>query len=267
MIVSGAVAVVARLAQVVVHGIVHVVSVASGQPGDPLGPVDQDPDAVRDAACKLVESTSVCKPPPPPPTFDPPDVSSGGGGVGSLLGGLLWVLLIVAVLGLVYVAVRYFADRSGSSSAGSIGDDEADPDDDALLGTVVIDRSREPQGWRGEADEHSAAGRYRDALRCRYRALVGDLARRGLLDEIPGRTTGEERRQLRVSAPNAVPLFREAADLFDAAWYGHFPVGAADDDRFRHLDREVLANATVMPHRIPRSFEPVDASTPAEVPR
>jgi len=29
--------------------------------GDPLGPVDQDPDAVREEACKLVSSNpSVC---------------------------------------------------------------------------------------------------------------------------------------------------------------------------------------------------------------
>ena len=253
-------------------------SAVMAAPGDPLGPVDQDPDAVRDAACRLVESTSLCEPPPPPPTFDPPDVSTGNGGgaggAGSLLGGLLWALLIVAVLGLVYVAIRYFADRAGSSSTGDGDDDEADPDDDALLGTVIIDRSREPKGWRGEADEHRAAGRYRDALRCRYRAVVGDLARRGLLDEIPGRTTGEERRQLRVSAPNAVPFFREAADLFDAAWYGHADVGAADDDRFRQLDRDVLANAPAMPHRVPRSYETNEpapaaaaAAAPTEVPR
>lgn len=172
-----------------------------------------------------------------------------------MLGGLLWVLLIAVVLALVYVAVRYLSDRQARASKDPGDDDDVDPDDDALVGTVVIDRSREPKGWRGEADEHRAAGRYRDALRCRYRALVGDLARRGLLDEIPGRTTGEERRQLRASAPDAVQFFREAADLFDGAWYGHVTVQAADDDRFQQLDREVLARATAMPHRIPRSYE------------
>lgn len=120
---------------------------------------------------------------------------------------------------------------------------------------MAIDRSREPRGWRDEADSHSAAGRYRDALRCRYRALVGDLARRGLLDEIPGRTTGEERRELYASAPNALPAFREAADLFDAAWYGWIPVDASDDARFRQLDIDVLAAATPLPHRVPRTYE------------
>ena len=106
----------------------------------------------------------------------------------------------------------------------------------------------------GFAERHRAEGRFRDALRCRYRALVGDLARRGLLDEIPGCTTGEERRQLRVTSPNAVPFFGEAADIFDGAWYGNVSVDASDDDRFRQLDRDVLANSTSMPHRVPRSY-------------
>ncbi len=211
--------------------------------GDPLGPTDQDPDAVREDACKLVESSDVCSPPKPPQL----NTSNGGSGgaAGGLLNLLLWGLLIAVLLGIGFVAYRYVAERAGSRSSSDEGEgeDEADPDDDALIGTVIIDRSREPRGWREEADEHRAAGRFRDALRCRYRALVGDLARRGLIDEIPGRTTGEERRQLRASAPNALPFFREAADLFDDAWYGQVAVDAADDDRFRELDRAVLADA------------------------
>ena len=247
---------------VVAAGSVLRNQLAGNPPDDPLGPVSQDPDEVRDAACRLVEAKDVCQPPAPPATVDPPQRSGGGTGGFSFVGGLLWVVLIAVVLALVYVAVRYLGDRQGSRSTGDDGDDEVDPDDDALVGTVIIDRSREPKGWRGEADDHRAAGRYRDALRCRYRALVGDLARRGLLDEIPGRTTGEERRQLRASAPNAAPFFREAADLFDGAWYGHLTVGAADDDRFQQLDREVLANAPPMPHRIPRAYEAPDDSDP-----
>ena len=108
---------------------------------------------------------------------------------------------------------------------------------------MAVDRSREPVNWRAEAEAHRAAGRFRDALRCRYRALVGDLARRGLIDEIPGRTTGEERAQLRVVLPDSSPPFEEAADLFDEAWYGLVPVGAGDDDRFQHLEQDVLTRA------------------------
>ena len=225
----------------------------SPPPTDPLGPVSQNPDDVRDAACRIVASSRVCDPPAPPSSL--PDNSSGGGsggGIGSLMGLFLWALLIAVVIAIVIVAVRYFSDRR--PSGGDLDDDGDVPDDDALAGTVIIDRSREPRGWRDEAERHRADGRLRDAIRCRYRALVGDLARRGLLDEIPGRTTGEERSQLRLSAPNAVPFFREAADLFDGAWYGHVAVSIADDDRFQQLDRDVLAAAVALPHRIPRSY-------------
>ena len=239
--------------------VVHLLRMIVQPPQDPLGPVGQDPDAVRDAACRLVEEEELCQPPPPPETLQPP--SGGGSSAGGwvlIVDVLLWLLVIVVVSALIYIGFRYVQGRKGSTHSAD-DEDDVDPDDDALLGTVVIDRSREPGAWRAEADGHRAAARYRDALRCRYRALVADLARRGLIDEIPGRTTGEERRQLRASAPNALPFFREAADLFDAAWYGHVAVDHADDDRFQQLERDVLSNSARMPHRIPRSYE--EAST------
>ena len=230
----------------------QLVMTTPAPPTDPLGAVVQNPDQVRDAACRLVESRNVCNPPSTPKPSAPqlPDPAAGSG----VLGLLLWLLLIAVALGVAYVAYRTIAERRRSRLDIDDGD-EVDPDDDALAGTVIIDRSREPGGWREEADRHRAEGRYRDSLRCRYRALVGDLARRGLLDEIPGRTTGEERSQLRASAPNAVPFFRDAADLFDGAWYGHIAVGLADDDRFQQLDRDALANAPTLAHRLPRAYE------------
>ena len=212
---------------------------SSTPPTDPLGTVVQNPDAVRDAACRLVESRSVCSPPSAPATVPrAPATGSAGGG---LLGVMLWGLLIVVVISLAIVAFRYLRERRPTRDAAA--DELDDPDADAVVGTVVIDPSKEPRGWRDEADAHRAAGRYQDALRCRYRALVGDLARRGLLREIPGRTTGEERQELRAGGSAAVPFFGEAADLFDAAWYGRVDVDAEDDEHFQRLDREVLARA------------------------
>ncbi|MCY7299705.1 MAG: DUF4129 domain-containing protein [Ilumatobacteraceae bacterium] len=215
---------------------------AGAPPDDPLGPVNQDPDAVREEACKLVsKDTSVCSAPTPP---KPPKVDDGGGFDLSIVSLLLWVLLIAAVVGLVYMLVRWAATKSGRIAARKksvVGDDEGDiVERDA----VAVDRSREPVNWRSEAEQHRLAGRYRDALRCRYRALVGDLARRGLIDEIPGRTTGEERAQLGLVTPAASAPFNCAADLFDGAWYGHEDVDAADDDHFQALERDVLATAT-----------------------
>ncbi len=214
---------------------------ATVPPADPLGPVNQDPDAVREEACKLVsKDTSVCSAPKPPKL---PKVDGGGFDL-SIVSLLLWVLLIAAVVGLVYMLVRFAAKNSGRTAARKkslAGDDKGDT---VERDVVAVDRSREPVNWRTEAEQHRLAGRYRDALRCRYRALVGDLARRGLIDEIPGRTTGEERVQLGLVTPTASTQFNSAADLFDGAWYGHQDVGAADDDRFQALERDVLATAT-----------------------
>lgn len=214
---------------------------AVGPPGDPLGPVDQDPDAVREEACKLVsKETSVCSAAKPP---KPPKVDGGSGLDLSIVSLLLWVLLIAAVVGLLYMLLRWAATKSGRSLARR-KPVEVDGDGDVIeRDAVAVDRSREPTNWRSEAEQHRLAGRYRDALRCRYRALVGDLARRGLIDEIPGRTTGEERAQLRRVTPAASPPFNSAADLFDGAWYGRSDVDAADDDRFQALERDVLATA------------------------
>jgi hypothetical protein len=147
----------------------------------------------------------------------------GGGGSGSLIA---WGILALVVAGLVALIVMRV--RRG-------------PVAKVVARHVVIDRSREPSDWRLEAEEHARHGRFRDALRCRYRALVGDLARRGLLDEIPGRTTGEERGQLRATAPVAASEFTDATDLFDRAWYGDEPTGVTEDERFRSLADAVMA--------------------------
>lgn len=223
-----------------IGGLITRAWLLTAAPDDPLGPVDQDPDAVREQACKLVsKDTSVCSAPEPPQTPN----GSGGGVDLSIVSFLLWVLLIAAVGWLLYMLVRWAATKSGHATRRKksvAGDNEGDIlERDA----VSVDRSREPVNWRAEAEQHRRAGRYRDALRCRYRALVGDLARRGLIDEIPGRTTGEERAQLGRVTPAASAPFNSAADLFDGAWYGNLDVDAADDDRFQTLERDVLATA------------------------
>jgi hypothetical protein len=208
-------------------------------PGDPLGTVAQDPDQVRQRACDIVSSNpltcSTVAPKPNPSSSAPSDLS--------WLSWLIWLFLLAAVVVLLVTILRAVARRPRRPRTS--GDDVDDPVDEIELGVVAVDHSREPIDWRAEADGHRRAGRHRDALRCRYRALVGDLARLGLVDEIPGRTTGEERRQLRSVLPSAAAAFDTAADLFDGAWYGHALVEAADDDRFRALEAEVLDAANV----------------------
>ena len=165
------------------------------------GPVDQDPEAVREQACRIVSSNDrVCSPAttsrrrPAMAAFVRPVVARrcccgcAHRRRGRVAGPRR--------------AVRW-RRAGGAEVAATANDAESDDLDELELAAVAVDRSREPVNWRAEADEHRRDGRFREALRCRYRALVGDLARRGLIDEIPGRTTGEERAQLRVIRPVA----------------------------------------------------------------
>jgi hypothetical protein len=203
-----------------------------------LGPVDQDPEVSRRAACELFSPDTFCRVQEPPPPRDPPDLS----GFGALMNLLVWLGLAVLIGVGIWLIVRAVMNRRPRDRDDEVDDDVLEEVGDVII-DVIIDHSREPRSWRDEADEHAAAGRIRDALRCRYRALVGDLARRGLLDEIPGRTTGEERDQLVVSAPEAADQFDAAADLFDDAWYGDAPVDRGDLDRFVGWETDVLAAA------------------------
>jgi hypothetical protein len=104
-------------------------------------------------------------------------------------------------------------------------------------------RPKDAAAWRAEAAAHEAAGAWREALRCRYRALVAELVARGALDDVPGRTTGEERDALARSAPAAAAPFAVVAELFERAWYGAEPVGPGELRRVRDLEAAVVGGA------------------------
>jgi hypothetical protein len=97
--------------------------------------------------------------------------------------------------------------------------------------------------WRAEAEAHERAGAWRPAVRCRYRALVAELAARGLVDEVPGRTAGEYRHQVRRNLPDAAADFAGATELFELAWYGRAEPGAPEASRVRELSGRVLQRA------------------------
>ena len=202
-----------------------------------------NPDDIRDVACDATASSQICNPAPETVTTQPrdlPDVGDPSGGLG-LIGQLLVVLLVAAlVLAIAWLVMRW---REGQD----IGDDGDDLDDgdrdeavDEELDARVIDVETPPDRWRRLASEHRDAGRYRDSVRCQYRALVGDLARAGYVDEIPGRTSGEERAQVAEIAPSLAAAFAVAADTFDVAWFDDGVVTADDDARFLDAEATVL---------------------------
>lgn len=216
---------------------------ASVPPDDPLGPVSQDSQQIREAACKLTAADRDCV----PSTISTLPRGASGGAGGNIVSTILLVLFVALVLGLLVLAARSILLRDKSRrrrrSSTSADDDGGDNDDVVSIGHTVVDHRRTPADWRAEADEHRRAGRHREALRCRYRALVGDLARRNVIDEIPGRTTGEERRQLAAVAPAQQTSFDSAADLFDGAWYGDADVDDGDVATMIALEDEVLRRA------------------------
>ncbi|TPW16540.1 MAG: hypothetical protein FD127_23 [Acidimicrobiaceae bacterium] len=226
------------------HVVLVVLLRAWAVPDDPFGPIDDDPDQIRDAACRLVSPDRVCSPPEPPRPVQPRNLDW----LESLVKIVMLALLVAIVLALVWLIVRSVAGRRPRlrrkrRRAADDADDDTETSIDSSFGrATAIDASHDPDAWRSEADEHRRSGRFRDALRCRYRALVGDLARDGVIDEIPGRTTGEERSQMESVEPVAAAPFGSAADLFDAAWYGELVVADTDLDTMEHLERTVLAS-------------------------
>lgn len=201
-----------------------------------------DPDTVRDIACQVTSSNDVCFPevpdPPDPPSPPISDAAAGGGTLGTLLVIVLVAVLVAAIAWLLY---RMVVDRRRADD--DDGDDDVDEDLEGAGASDarIVDAERPPDRWRRAAEEHRRAGDFREAIRCEYRALVGDLARAGIVDEIPGRTSGEERRQLAELAPGVAAEFGDAADRFDAAWFDTAPVDRADDEAFRVSATAVLA--------------------------
>jgi len=151
-------------------------------------------------------------------------------GLGRAGGPVVGWIVVALILGLIAV-VTWRAARSLRT-------------DPTRAGGVAVDgRLRPAADWRAEAARHEASGLWRDAVRCHWRALVADLAARGLVEELPGRTTGEYRGQVARSVPDGASQFAAATGLFEDAWYASVEVEQDDVARCRDLAGHVLAEA------------------------
>jgi Domain of unknown function (DUF4129) len=104
---------------------------------------------------------------------------------------------------------------------------------------VRIEVRRGSQDWTAEAERLEADGDWKAAMRCRYRALTSELVADQLVQDLPGRTSGEYRNDLSATLPDARDDFGAASELFERAWYGDRPTGADESVRFRHHANEV----------------------------
>jgi hypothetical protein len=120
-----------------------------------------------------------------------------------------------------------------------------------LAGTV-----RTAAEHRALADRAAEHGRWADAVRERFRAVVRALEERGLLDELPGRTAQEVAVDAGTALPALAASLHEAARVFDDVCYGSRAATARHDAVIRDLDARASRSAEVL-----RS--PVAAAPPA----
>jgi Domain of unknown function (DUF4129) len=191
----------------------------------------RDPDRVREAVREVLAR----------PEFRPPDrpllnrvldwvleqvgrvlAELGASGAGGIVG---LAVLLLALLGVGLLAARLSRGVT--------------PGREVAAALPAAPR-RSAADWRAEAEAHERAGEWRAAVRCRYRALVAELADRGLVEEVPGRTAGEYRGQVGRNLPEAATDFAGATELFELAWYGRGEPGATEAARLRELSGRVL---------------------------
>jgi hypothetical protein len=157
------------------------------------------------------------------------EVGTGSSWGGSIANILLWVVLILLAVGLVIVVVHVVRNRTGRRSK---------PTKPSVV--VDIEEYRTASEWASEAEQLEAAGRWKEAIRCRYRELVARLVDAGVAAPLPGRTTGELRGDVSTRAPQVEGAFSAATGLFEGPWYADTPTGPAESDRFRSLAADVL---------------------------
>jgi hypothetical protein len=161
---------------------------------------------------------------------DPTGVGGEGGGAG----GSAWFTVLLLVLAAVLVIIVLRALRGTWT-----GRRRAEEDPFA----VDVEGRRSPAAWDELARRLEAEGRWKEAMRARFGSLVERLVDQGVVADIPGRTTGEYRTEVRGALPEVGDAFAEASELFDRAWYGDLPTGPDEAGRFTTGAERVLAAA------------------------
>ncbi|NNE95023.1 MAG: DUF4129 domain-containing protein [Acidimicrobiales bacterium] len=138
-----------------------------------------------------------------------------------------WIIL-AAMVGLIVFFLYRYLPRYGSSGRRSV-----EP-------TIVVERAhRSRDEWLAEARDAESAGRYREAVRARYRAMVAGLVDRGEIPEDPGATPNELRSAFGGSERRTAP-FGSATAAYSDVWYGGDRAERADSERFATWDSDVM---------------------------
>ncbi|MFC7547947.1 DUF4129 domain-containing protein [Plantactinospora sp. GCM10030261] len=89
------------------------------------------------------------------------------------------------------------------------------------------------------ADQLAAAGRFKEAVRERLRAMVRDLVERQVIEAVPGWTVTELAAAAGRSRPAVAAPLRAASGVFSDIWYGNRAATATDDLAMRGWAEQV----------------------------
>jgi hypothetical protein len=142
-----------------------------------------------------------------------------GGGAGSVVGTVIVGVLVALAVWLLVRALGTPWRRATAADVTGVVQGTSAPED--------------PDRWRAEAERLASGGDHRGALRCRYQALVAGVVRDRVVDDVPGRTPAELRRELADRRTDLDPLLASITDRFERVWYGGEPVDAAAGEAFR----------------------------------
>jgi hypothetical protein len=151
-------------------------------------------------------------------------ITFGLGGGPGFLGNLVSLAIIAGIVVVLVLIARSLIRRTRPPKP--LVDDEL---------TIELEEGRDASDWRSDAERFEAAGQWREAMRARYRELVRTLIEHRVLDDLPGRTTGEYRAEFVHARPANAAAFIELTELFEAVWYGGLETDAGDNQRFRQL--------------------------------
>lgn len=181
----------------------------------------------------------------------------GGNMFGSGPASLVTWIIIIALVGLVVFFLVLLVRGLGKRRRA-----EPDPDDELVF---ALEERRSIDEWLREAERNEAEGKWKQGLRCRYRSLIGRLIEHQIVRDIPGRTSGEYRVEVRQSAPEVYSPFSDASELFERAWYGDEATGPEESARFRSCVDEIVAGVRRLEHDRDRDRHP-DAGDLLEAP-
>lgn len=165
-----------------------------------------------------------------PDSSSPGGSAAWGGSIGSVIAWLVIVLLVIVVLVLIGLAIANRSPRVKKQRA-----EKAE--------VVDVDEERSAAEWASDAEACERDGRWKDAIRARYRELVERLVAIGVVDSLAGRTTGELRHDVRERVPAVGDRFSAATLLFELPWYADVPTGPEENAEFKRLAASVLQDA------------------------